>query len=880
MDNLTPNLTQSQLLQNIDAMKGKLPDDQIQEYVNNYKGDGQGGYSLSTSQQGLSQDQLQQNLTQEQQDSAMADAQIKENTPTFGNVTKGIINAVTNSEQQFGTDIGNSAYMTFGGQNKINQINEQELNTADNLSKLAAKTTDPVRKQYLINQAAQSYQSSGATAEQVIGRIKSNEQILGDAGGVLIDALSAGTYGSAAKGAKTGKLLAPTAISTIANASSKAKGILPGMAEGFKTSAKLGAGVGGAYGVAQGMQQDQGVGGVFLSGLKGAGTGALTAGAIGATTGGLQGGLAADKGDLLGLKQIQLNKQQKAISGLADTLREVGDLTVKPRNILNKSEQRGRDVAQVLAESAYRTAANPEAESILPKVDKNGIISSVKQADAFNKQIDPLNNHVDMMLDEAQPGMPLADLEKVRSNALADIKNTPNLTETERTARQSNINKEMDLQVSKNGQFVPWRVVNGIKKAAWGAEGKRFDMANPSKVSSNYALGKTAMDMIEQAVPKDAPIHEANQEIGKLYEAEKFLRSLDGKRVLNGRLGHIFATGAGMFVGHTLPLPPFFREIAGGYAGDLVAEMLQKNTFSSKLKESLLRNLSIKDPQAFEQAKQFVDKSITDRASRLMLSSPDYIEGQPWKGGESGPIKTFGAGQNQSTANAWPQLPAAGQTSTPKSIIPVANPNTYVSGKGPVAEPQQSLLKSVMPKLSSVAPKTASVDSAISKPLQPLAQEARQYKSAEEFVKAQPTVYHGSGTPLKQFNNKQGTFFTDNMMNAEGYAGGENVYEGHLNLKNPLVIDAKGRFHSDLKTPYGKTTTEIVSNVDSKKYDGVIFKNIKDSWIDDAEVDTPSTIYFAFKPKDAFLNESQLTDIWNEANKKSVGKRSLIPKKK
>lgn len=46
-DNLTPTLTGEQLKQNISAMKGKVPDDKIQSYVNNYKGDGKGGYTLS-----------------------------------------------------------------------------------------------------------------------------------------------------------------------------------------------------------------------------------------------------------------------------------------------------------------------------------------------------------------------------------------------------------------------------------------------------------------------------------------------------------------------------------------------------------------------------------------------------------------------------------------------------------------------------------------------------------------------------------------------------------------------------------------------------------------------------------------------------------------
>ena len=148
-----------------------------------------------------------------------------------------------------------------------------------------------------------------------------------------------------------------------------------------------------------------------------------------------------------------------------------------------------------------------------------------------------------------------------------------------------------------------------------------------------------------------------------------------------------------------------------------------------------------------------------------------------------------------------------------------------------------------------------------------LISEAKKYKTADEFVKAQTPVYHGSQVELKQFSNKRGTFFTDDYMNAEGYAGGENVYEGYLNLEKPLVIDAKGRMYNDLKTEYGKSTIEVVSKVDTQKHDGVIFKNIKDSWIDDADVQDPSTIYYAFKPKESFLNESQLESIWKQANK-------------
>lgn len=150
-----------------------------------------------------------------------------------------------------------------------------------------------------------------------------------------------------------------------------------------------------------------------------------------------------------------------------------------------------------------------------------------------------------------------------------------------------------------------------------------------------------------------------------------------------------------------------------------------------------------------------------------------------------------------------------------------------------------------------------------------LVKEAKKYKSAEEFLKTQPSVYHGSSVPLKRFSNKKGgVYFTNSMEDASGYAGDiDNVYEGYLNLKNPLVIDAKGAKWNKLNTKWGNSTQEIVGNAQKDGYDGVEFKNIVDNVVD-TEGMGESTVYYVYKPETAFVNESQLTDIWNKANKK------------
>ena len=46
---------------------------------------------------------------------------------------------------------------------------------------------------------------------------------------------------------------------------------------------------------------------------------------------------------------------------------------------------------------------------------------------------------------------------------------------------------------------------------------------------------------------------------------------------------------------------------------------------------------------------------------------------------------------------------------------------------------------------------------------------------------------------------------------------------------------------------YGTSTRDIAGNVDRNKYDGVIFINVKDSWIDDEDYQDASTIYVTFK---------------------------------
>lgn len=154
---------------------------------------------------------------------------------------------------------------------------------------------------------------------------------------------------------------------------------------------------------------------------------------------------------------------------------------------------------------------------------------------------------------------------------------------------------------------------------------------------------------------------------------------------------------------------------------------------------------------------------------------------------------------------------------------------------------------------------------------QSLIQEAKKYKSAEEFIKAQPTVYHGTNTKFDVFDKSKigevtgvgdwgdGFYFSDNKDVAKSFAkdaGGDIVME--VSLKNLKFADGnkleKLPEVQDILDD-GMGFTDIGEYLKSKGYDGVKYKHKEGGG-------TEYVVYDADKIK----TKSQLTDIWNKAN--------------
>jgi len=133
------------------------------------------------------------------------------------------------------------------------------------------------------------------------------------------------------------------------------------------------------------------------------------------------------------------------------------------------------------------------------------------------------------------------------------------------------------------------------------------------------------------------------------------------------------------------------------------------------------------------------------------------------------------------------------------------------------------------------------------------------------------TVYHGRGGDFEAFNvdgktktKGSGAFFSSSPDVAATYtkAKDANIVPVHLNLKQPLVVDANGsnwgvldlRKHPEIKSQFTfpPTTDQLSRWAKKNGYDGMIVKNVTDfganaKYSNEASGE-PTTIYAAFEP--------------------------------
>ena len=227
---------------------------------------------------------------------------------TVASGAKAVGSALISSEKAFGQDIA----AAIGGKKAAEQITQsnQDLNNSDLayikvLKDAHAKAVESGNQKEIArndNLIKNFTFSNGRSVSDIFPALaKSNGQVVGDAAGVLLDILSAGTYGNAAKGAQTGQLLTSSANKVaLAESAMKASPFIPKsvVAKDAATAAKttlgtiakttaktaaVGAGTGYAYDVSQNLQA-----GKTGTDALAPGAGALVGGALPIAIGGFK----------------------------------------------------------------------------------------------------------------------------------------------------------------------------------------------------------------------------------------------------------------------------------------------------------------------------------------------------------------------------------------------------------------------------------------------------------------------------------------------------------------------------------------------------------------------------------------------------------------
>mgnify|MGYP001596690245 CR=1 FL=1 len=210
-----------------------------------------------------------------------------------GSGAKTVGNILISSERAFGNTLGDAAAYVTGSGKKIDQANQSSLDAANKTFELAKQTTDPVRKQMLMNQATEAAKQSGSNYQTVLpSSQKTPSQIYGEGFGVALDV---GTLGVGATGAKSFKFMGAAEKALAAQQKAKqgltvaqvlAKNIegtykatagnkLLALGSKATKTATKGAAIGYGYDVSQGLQEGENLSEAVKPGVGAAVGGAL-----------------------------------------------------------------------------------------------------------------------------------------------------------------------------------------------------------------------------------------------------------------------------------------------------------------------------------------------------------------------------------------------------------------------------------------------------------------------------------------------------------------------------------------------------------------------------------------------------------------------------
>lgn len=415
---------------------------------------------------------------------------------TVGNVAGKVGNALTSSEQTFGKGI--STVFDKNTQNTVNDISSQESQGQQNLLTAINKESDPTKKQTMIDFLKKNYGTDykAPTATDINPAFGlSNKDVIGAAVGTGLDILSAGSYGEAAKGAETGKIL--TSSDKIANLVGKvgldstiketteqgAKTVAKQTAKQLFTKSAEGAAQGYGYDVSQNLQNGK-TGASILKPGVGTAAGLVTPFAtklIGSLAKGITGKLTGAGTDVI-------DRAIKNPEAVQDAIKQYAKNPDQKMELVNQASEALSDLSKQKNEEYASQISNLKATKPIPK----GIVT-----DTFTTAVKKFGGRIDENGELTFKNSALTNTDKTNlTNAWNDIKGWTDVTpQGMDTLRQNLGNNMKDFKVTGNPRA---NVILGAVKTAL-TNTMKDSIPGYDKILSQYGdKAETISDMAKE----------------------------------------------------------------------------------------------------------------------------------------------------------------------------------------------------------------------------------------------------------------------------------------------------------------------------------------------------------------------------------------------
>ena len=445
---------------------------------------------------------------------------------------------------------------------------------------------DTSRLERAYNELAGAKIDPKKTIEEALPSLsKSTAQVLGEVGLVGLDVLSAGTFGAAARGARTGALL-PSAQSTVPTVAKGVEKLAKEPVGLFTNEGARRVGTGGAlgygYDVASGLQAGE-------ENPYAPGWGTLIGAGLPLTTEAIQ------SAKNIGSPEKFVERRTKAFSDLFDG-------TVTTKKLATKMRDKGTNVAEVLAANDKYIPDVQDGKIVADKA----LVNVQDDASALAKIIRGVIETDDRMV----------NVQQLRDQALQEIRGLK-LRGDEYNRVRANILRDFDFyaeQYANAAGEVPLTLLDDIKKAKY----ENINWNNPDLLTADRAVARAARRTIENNITS-APIRKLNAEVGKLYDAQEMLEKLQGRAIKGGRLGKYFARTFGIGIGG---FQGPFGAIVGGVTGDILADAMQTSYFQNPILKRAVGEIIAERPEIFRQAEELLTNRAAERAARPLLPAP------------------------------------------------------------------------------------------------------------------------------------------------------------------------------------------------------------------------------------------------------------------